>query len=296
MKDLIFELEKKEKEWWNDTIKEFRSKLVDEPKHYAHQILFEKQIDKKYLSENIDDVLRSSREEVWQTYLKDEAVFHSEVLSHLIVNRDIPRNILSKIIDSEFFEFDYKSVSKKELLEKVARMVGEYTGRVMPYIYVLSLSTTQSRRARAGKTFEHIIETFMDVFGYPYKDQSALGTAFYRDHNLGKKVDLIVPGADEYLKNRSKCAIVTMKTTLRERWQEVAEELSRTNIPHIYLLTVDSSLTANVINTMKQYNITVVMYSSEKKKKFENLDNVQDFRAFFIDEMTHIINYWKKSE
>jgi hypothetical protein len=133
----------------------------------------------------------------------------------------------------------------------------------------------------------------MDVFGYPYKDQSALGTTFYRQNNLGKKVDLIIPGADEYLRNRSKCAVVTMKTTLRERWQEVAEELSRTNIPHIYLLTIDDSLTSNVINTMNQYNITVVLYSSEKITKFSDKENVQDFKTFFLREMPHIVEYWK---
>jgi hypothetical protein len=30
-----------------------------------------------------------------------------------------------------------------------------------------------------------------------------------------------------------------MKTSLRERWQEVAEEIERTKIPEIHLLTVD---------------------------------------------------------
>jgi hypothetical protein len=85
-----------------------------------------------------------------------------------------------------------------------------------------------------------------------------------------------------------------MKTTLRERWQEVAEELSRTNVPHIYLLTADTSVTLNVINTMKQYNITLVVYSNEKTNKFSESENVQDFARFFSIEMPHIISYWSK--
>jgi hypothetical protein len=33
-----------------------------------------------------------------------------------------------------------------------------------------------------------------------------------------------------------------MKTSLRERWQEVAEEIERTKIPEIHLLTVDEDI------------------------------------------------------
>lgn len=293
IKDLIVELEPSEQEWWESTIKEFRSRIIKEPKHYARTILAQKGITKEKLAENVEDVLKTSREEVWQMYLIDEAKFHSEVLAHLVKTRDVPKEILNKIIKSELLDLDYSKVDKEELTERVARIVGEYAGRIMPYIYALSLSTTQSRRSRAGKTFEHIIETFMEVFGYPYGDQSSLGTTFYRENNLGKKVDLIVPGADEYAKNRSKCAVITMKTTLRERWQEVAEELSRTNVPHIYLLTVDDAITTNVVNTMNQYNITVVLYSSEKQGKFSDKENVQDFKTFFLQEMPHIIGYWQ---
>jgi len=293
IKDLIVELEPAEQEWWEETIKEFRRRIIKEPKHYAQTILTQKGITRETLAENVEGVLRNAREEVWQMYLQDESKFHSEVLAYLVKNRNVPKEILTKIIDSELLGVDYSVLTKEQLTEQMARVVGEYAGRIMPYIYCLSLSTTQSRRSRAGKTFEHIIETFMEVFGYPYKDQSALGTNFYRQNNLGKKVDLIVPGADEYARNRSKCAVVTMKTSLRERWQEVAEELSRTNIPHIYLLTLDDAITSNVVNTMNQYNITVVLYSTEKVSKFSDKENVQDFQTFFLKEMPHIISYWK---
>lgn len=295
-KDLIVELDNVEGEWWAETIQEFRLKIIKEPKHYAREILLRKGITRKDLEEDIDSILKDTRESVWQMYLQDEAAFHSEVLSYLIKTRNAPKEILANIINSELLSTDVMNSSKEELTERVARIVGGYAGRVMPYIYALSLSTTQSRRSRAGKVFEHIIETFMELSGYPYKNQSALGTSFFKENDLGKKVDLIVPGADEYVRNRAKCAVITMKTSLRERWQEVAEELSRTNVPHIYLLTVDDALTSNVINTMKRYNITVVLYGDEKESKFASLDNVQDFRTFFFREMPHITSYWKANE
>jgi len=290
MSDIIYELETNEEEWWAGTIQEFRLKYIKEPKQYARTIIEKKGITKKQLAENIDKALFDIREAVWQLYLIDEALFHSEVLSHLIKTRDLPKSLLLKIIDSQFMSQDYEKLTKTDLSGKIADIVGDYTGRIMPYIYSLGLSTTQSRRARAGKTFEHIIETFMDIFEYPYEDQAEISKS---QENLGKKVDLIVPSMKAYNSNRSKSAVITMKTTLRERWQEVAEELSRTNIPHIYLLTIDGAITTNVVDTMKRYNITVVVYGPEKRKKFIKQENVQDFNEFFLKEMPHIISYWK---
>lgn len=293
--ELIFELEESEGLWWETTIKDYRKRIVKEPKHYAREILEKRGITKSDLQKDFDSVLMSVREEAWQLYLKDECAFHTEVVSHLVRSRDLPKDILKKIVERELFNEDYTSFSKEQLTEKVGKIVGEYTGRVMPYIYALSLSTTQSRRSRAGKTFENIMETFMEAFEIPFENQSSIGTNFYRQNGLGKKVDLIVPGGDEYVKNRSKCAIVTMKTTLRERWQEVAEELTRTNVPHIYLLTLDRGITANVINTIKNYNIALVVLSTEKAK-FKDFENVQDFSDFFLKEMPHIVSYWNDKQ
>lgn len=295
MQDLIAKLDNDEKKWWQSTIKEFRGSIVKEPKHYALRVLERRGITAEHLKRDPDHILMETREEVWEMYLQDEARFHADVLAHLVKTRDVPREILAKVLESEVLQPGHRDMSKQEMTELMARIIGEYAGRIMPYIYELSLSSTQSRRSRAGKVFEHIIETFMTVLGYPYGTQSSIGTSFFHTNRLGKKVDLIVPGADEYIQNRSKCAVVTMKTSLRERWQEVAEELSRTNIPHIYLLTVDRALTANVINTMQHYNITVVLYESEKREKFSEFDTVQSFKTFFLEEMPHIISYWNRN-
>jgi len=34
-------------------------------------------------------------------------------------------------------------------------------------------------------------------------------------------------------------------------------------------------------------------HKSEKEQKFEEFANVQDFKTFFLEEMPHIISYWK---
>lgn len=289
---LITSLDEEELIWWQETIKEFRHRIIKEPKSYAIEIIDKERITKEQLVKNTEKYLELLRESVWQRYLLDEARFHREVISHLIQTRDLPRNILTQILNEDFFKMDYSKIAKEEVLKRMSKIVGECAGRVMPYIYELSLSTTQSRRSRAGKVFEKIIETFFDIFEYSYNNQSSIGNAAYNIQNLGKKVDLIIPNVESYLSNRPKCAVITMKTTLRERWQEVAEELNRTNVPHIYLLTVDRNVSTNTAIIMRQYNITLVLYKTEKNRIFTEHPNVLDYETFFLKEMPYILEYW----
>jgi hypothetical protein len=52
-----------------------------------------------------------------------------------------------------------------------------------------------------------------------------------------------------------------MKTSLRERWQEVAEEIERTKIPEIHLLTVDEDISKNKAQEMANHNIIVIEHT-----------------------------------
>ncbi|PIR80006.1 MAG: hypothetical protein COU25_02555 [Candidatus Levybacteria bacterium CG10_big_fil_rev_8_21_14_0_10_35_13] len=290
MSDLITALDNTELEWWKEKIEEHRIRLVNKPSYYVEKIIKERKINKEDLEKNIEGILLSLREEAWQTYLIDEALFNSEIISHLFVNRNLPKTILSELLNREFFNLDLEKLSKEEIEIKIAKIVGDSTGRVFPYIYQLSLSTTNSRRTRSGKVFETLIESFFDILQYPYETQSSISSGEY--WSLGKKVDLIVPDVEKYSKERAKCAVVTMKTSLRERWQEVAEELHRTSVPHIYLLTLDPKVSGNLIDTIKRYNITLVILKKDKER-FPRSDNVKDYETFFKKEIPYIANYWK---
>lgn len=289
-----FELESSEKAWWSEAIKTLRNEHVKEPSRYINKALLRMNINAKTLATGIEPILDELRAESWAAYLEDEAKFHKFIVTYLTQERPIPRKILSRLIDIELDPEEIAGLEKEKLFEKLSRVVGDYAGSVMPYIYALCLSTTQSRRSRAGNEFEAILEAFMDILEYPYDTQKKISTNLFRETGLGKKVDLVMPSAEAYQRNRSKCAIVTAKTTLRERWQEVAEELSRTGVPHIYLVTLDTAVTQNVINTMKPYNITLVVRSSEKTSKFSEFETVKSFDDLFFKELLHILSYWKK--
>lgn len=290
--DIIYELEDSEKDWWGKKIKEFRARIVQSPRQYVETVLAKNNISANDIQNKADQVIKRIRTEAWNLYLEDECNFHNEVIKGLIESREMPRSILKQLIDSMFLK--EVSTDKNEIVKILAEIVGDYSGRIMPYLYQLSLSTTNSRRSRAGQTFEQIIEKILEILEYPYDNQSDLGNSFYRDNHLGKMVDVIIPSKEEYEAKRSRCMMITAKTTLRERWQEVIEELQRTGLPHIYLLTLDSSLTSSVVTTLKQYNVTLVVYDEVKSSKFSKNENVQGFQSFFLKEIPHYLSYWKK--
>jgi hypothetical protein len=284
------ELSSTESKWWESEIRRFRKEFIHEPVHYAKQAIAARGLGPEDLLTGLEDYLEVVREDGWQLYLADEARFHSEVVSHLAKTREAPKELLEVSITKSL---DDCGTDRAKLLSNLSGTVGTYTGQIFPYLYQLSLSTTQSRRSRAGTTFEHLVEAFFDCLGYPYGTQEHIAQEQFKTLGLGKKVDLVVPSAYAYSQNRSKCAVVTMKTTLRERWQEVAEELSRTNVPHIYLLTLDRAITRNVVTTMKEYNITLVVYEEVRKAKFADMMTVMSLQKFFSHEVPGIIKNWE---
>lgn len=290
--DILFELEEHEKKWWKDTTRSLRDKLVLKPREYVKRSLEMNEADLHYLKSNLNGALYTIRETAWEEYLVDESKFHTEVITKLVEERDFPARILDNLTETHLG--DHLELTPQDLKDKLKILVGDFSGSIMPYLYDLSLSTTNSRRSRAGNTFEALIEKFLELYGYPYEDQSSLGKSFYDDNNLGKMVDVIVPSKEAYLKNRGQCLILTMKTTLRERWQEVVEEINRTNIPQIHLLTLDDGITSNLMEQLKSYNIIIVTYDQIKNDGLKDFKNVIGFEEFFNHEIPHQLEYWER--
>ena len=292
--EIVFELDHEEKNWWEKRIKELRAHYIKPPKSYLSDAVKGNPELFKKAETDASSFIREVRELCWGIYIQDEVSFHREVISYLVKRRELPKTILNNVIDVAFPRTEAFLHNREKLYSKLSEVVGDFAGRIMPYLYMLSLSTTNSRRSRAGQTFEAIVEFIIqDVYGYPYDNQSKLGNKFYQKSGLGKIVDGIIPNKEAYFENRSKCMVITMKTTLRERWQEVVEELNRTNVPHIHLLTLDTGLTTSTLDTMKQHNITVVSYA-EIAGGFQGYKNIVGFNDFFKKEITYALSYWSK--
>ena len=144
-------------------------------------------------------------------------------------------------------------------------------------IYDLSLSNTQSRRSRAGKEFEAIIELILIGADIPLDSQGNIGKKLFTDKGLGKLVDVVSPGVMEYLIDKNDTVLISAKTTLRERWQEVPEEVSRTGANSMYLITLDDSVSQNVLDELYEANVILTTIESVKEKSYKDNKRVMTF-------------------
>ena len=98
------------------------------------------------------------------------------------------------------------------------------------YFEALFQSIHQSRRSRAGGSFQYQIENLFNLAGFPFSKQT----------RLNGPVDFLLPSEDYYLRYRHDAIILSVKRTLRERWQQAIAELQAARVGRIYLATAET--------------------------------------------------------
>lgn len=233
-------------------IKDERKKSFDTPYDLTYKVFEDLGYHKKepdYFIENASEIVENLREGCWNRFQESEKNFTSRMLLNLI---------------------DEEKIKKMTSLEAITYFVENYP----KHIYDLNLSNTQSRRSRAGKEFEAIIELLLVGAGIPMDAQGNIGKKIFIEKGLGKLVDLVIPGATEFTINKRYAILVSAKTTLRERWQEVPEEMGRTGASEMFLATLDST-SQQVLDTLYEANITLTTTKNIKKTCYN--DNIRVF-------------------
>lgn len=287
---VIIEIPAEEQKELDKLIKSYRKKYIRTSQEIVEKVFVENQsfltkISKGEVSKSIAEL----REVVWAEYLKDEVEFNIVLMQDLYKVLKTPKQILDALLNQNITE-----LKSKELQEEVVKICGEYAGRVYPYIYKIALSNTNSRRSRAGKTFESIIYKVYECLNYSFDSQGKVGRKTFTELGLGKKVDSILPSIKAYEKRRNKTIVGTMKTSLRERWQEVAEEIERTKIPEIHLLTVDEDISVSKAQEMNNHNIIIVVYDwIANSDKLKPMKNIISFEEYLFEEIPSILKFWE---
>ncbi|EFG6538973.1 restriction endonuclease [Escherichia coli] len=205
-----------------------------------------------YFLNNPSEYIIAMRKNCWKEFEPFEKEFTTRMLSYLIDEERI------------------KDMSPYDAIR-------DFTMEYPTHIYNLALSNTQSRRSRAGKEFESILELLMMGAGIPVDVQGAIGKSFFQKNQIGKLVDLVMPGVVQYTSNKRNTMLISAKTTLRERWQEVPEEVNRTGIREMYLATLDDSFSEETINILYEANVVVVTTIENKNFKYKNNNRVLTF-------------------
>lgn len=214
------------------------------------------QYDKNYFLNHASECIERLREECWKEFLKAEDLF--------------TKNILKEA--SNQMTFDGCTT-----YDAVHHFIDEHVYD----IYDLCLSNTQSRRSRAGKEFEAIIEMMLIGCELPYDGQGNVGKEIFSKKGLGKMVDEVIPGAIQYTINKRNCILISAKTSLRERWQEVSEEMSRTGAKEMFLATLDKEISAPVLQSLSEENIVITTTKSIKNNFYKNNVEVITFEDLF---------------
>lgn len=208
--------------------------------------------ESSFFEENASDIVERMREQCWADFMNEENAFTIHMLKELIPTLT-------------YAEMDQENA------------ISHYLESYPEHLYQLCLSNTQSRRSRAGKEFEHIIELILMGAGIPIDSQGNIGKESFVEKGLGKLVDAVSPGVTEFEINKRNCVLISAKTTLRERWQEVPEEMGRTGAREMFLATLDEKVSKNVLDTLYEANIQLTTTRSNKEAHFPDNNRVLTF-------------------
>lgn len=150
-----------------------------------------------------------------------------------------------------------------------------------PELRTLFLSVSQSRKSRGGKDFELQIGRLLNLMDVSYEPTDAT----YR-------VDFMIPSYEHYQRNRNQCIVVSAKRTLRERWQEVVDELHKMNCPNVYLATADEQISEDKKNDIWRRNIYLVVWDEVKARSFAADDSVVSYTQLANVIIPHFAPFW----
>lgn len=176
----------------------------------------------------------------------------------------------------------YKQAERRFRAAQVARLLlhggGDPVGnlvRAFSELDSIFLSAAQTRKSRAGLSFEHHVGRLFKDGRIRHEAQAVFG---------GRRPDFVLPDVKE-LNIKGDAVIVSLKTTLRERWKQLALEKP---LGAIFLATVDDRVSGEAINEMEKNSISLIVPEALKKAKesvYAGFDNVITFRQFFDEEV-----------
>jgi len=145
----------------------------------------------------------------------------------------------------------------------------------------LANTILQSRKSRSGKSLEyHAIEILLEEGFFPEQDFS------YNPLINGKRPDFVFPSTDAYKDTRfnsSNLRMLAIKTTCKDRWRQILNEVDKDRIPTKHLLTLQEGVSQNQFNEMLDEGVQLVvpfgLHKSYPKKVRPHLMTLESFLA-----------------
>lgn len=213
--------------------------------------------DEEFIKDNFSELVSVIQVQAYHAYLEAERLACGTVLASMIKQQieDGVSDSLEDAVSARFFTFDR-----------------------------FFLSLTQSRRTRAGSTFEAVVSTLFKALSYPHTAQPQIA---------GSTPDYVLPSIEHYAAFATDCMIFTCKRTLRERWRQVVTEGMTGQA--FFLATIDEGLSPTELARMKDRNVIVVVPRVLKVSAYPTALNVISFESFFDHHLDPAIVRWKAS-
>jgi len=215
--------------------------------------------DTQEIKENFDEIVVKSEQYAYSVYLESQLNYGKEIISSFVQDL-IDENEITSISD-------------------VPSVIGSYFEAFDRFF----LSLSQSRKTRAGSTFESILNALFQRLGYPFAYQQV----------INGKPDFVMPSVDYFIRNPSDCIIFTSKRILRERWRQIISEGALG--AHFFLATIDDSISSNTFEEMRSNRVNIVCPKKIINENYQTEDNVYSFNDFFTDHLDPAVTRWARN-
>lgn len=180
----------------------------------------------------------------------------------------------------------YKRAERRHRAADVVRIISEGGTDLVrsvvhgfPSLNSSFLSASQHRKTRAGRSFEQHISRLLKDGGVSFQEQYITS---------GRRPDFVLPDGEalnSLARSYDGALVLSAKTTLRERWKQVALEKFNCGL---FLATVDDRVSSEAIDDMNKKGIFLVvpeMLKSSDGTCYQKKGNVLTFREFFDEEI-----------
>lgn len=215
-------------------------------------------MDGDYIKQNFSELVILTQERAYNVFLDSQREAWSRAIEVYIKDRianDITREEMVDFLVEHFDEIDS-----------------------------FFLSLTNSRRPRAGLSFQYTIKELFIKIGYPFEEHA----------NINGKPDFLLPNSAHFKENAMDCILFTIKRTLRERWRQIITEWTRAL--GFFLGTIDAKLSENALREMSVNRIHVVVpiVLKDNIDIYSEAQNVISFESFFEDYLDPAFRRWER--
>lgn len=160
----------------------------------------------------------------------------------------------------------------KKLIDLYVQVESQDPDRAFSLVQKGFSSLGNQRKKRAGVHMEKCVKWLLDRCGIANENAAVI---------TGQS-DLVVPSAKVLHDRPERAVVLEFKTTTRERWKEVRDEIARTG-KQVWLLTLDDYLSDDNVALMAEGNITLYVPERVYKKLKKRKGHLRSLKTLITD-------------